>query len=138
MAKLARVLEIEDNKILVGLLNDQGVCGTGACEGCSCSTKLPTMRIAVEDPKEFETGMDVEMILTQNVLADWLLLIIMPVLLVTAVILIPRFLGWQTGENTVNLSAVAAGITGFAAGAVLLKFLRRNQVIRLEKINNLP
>jgi len=137
MAKYARVLEINDNKVLVGLLNDNGLCGTGACEGCSCSTKLQTMRINVENPENFESGMDVEMRANHNILADWLVLIVMPVLLVVTTILLSGFMGWNISEKALNITAVAAGFMGFALGAVILRVLRRNETIRLEKISSL-
>ena len=137
MAKYARVLEINDNKILLGLLNENGLCGTGACEGCSCSTKLQTMNVKVENPEGFESGMDVEMRVTHNIMADWAILIVMPVVLVAATILLPGILGWNTGENALNIAAIAAGFIGFAAGAAVLKVLRRNETISLEKISSL-
>ncbi len=132
MTKFARILEINEDNVLVGLLNDKGLCGTGACEGCSCSTKLQTMNVKVHDPGQFETGMDVEMSLSHSTAADWILLIVLPVLLVCGALLLPGFTSWDAGENTLNLTAVGTGIAGFFLGAVILRFLRKNQVIRLE------
>jgi hypothetical protein len=62
MSKYARILEIKDNRVILGLLNDTGLCGSGKCEGCSCSTKMQTMKLPLPENSPLTTGMDVEMI----------------------------------------------------------------------------
>lgn len=132
MSKFARILEIDHNKALIGLLNDHGLCGTGSCEGCSCSTKMQTMKLTIPEDNDLQVGMDVEMKIPGSVMTDWILLIIVPVLLTIGTVILLQSSGIP--ENTRNLAALGTGTGGFLLSAVILKFMRRNQIINLEKI----
>ncbi|QEN07432.1 hypothetical protein EXM22_05295 [Oceanispirochaeta crateris] len=138
MAKFARILEIKNNRALLGLLNDGGSCGSGTCEGCSCSSGMQTMTLTLPESSNFKVGMDVEMIAPKTLSIDWFLLIILPVLLVVTVSFLPQLVGWQADEQTRNLWAMAAGFLGFLLSAVLLKLLRKDQTIDLVEISRTP
>ncbi|MDA3955872.1 SoxR reducing system RseC family protein [Oceanispirochaeta sp.] len=131
MSKYARILEIKDNRVILGLLNDTGLCGSGKCEGCSCSTKIQTMKLSLPENSPLTTGMDVEMIAPKSLKADWFLLIVLPVFFIVLISLLPGFTDWQVDEQSRNLFALGGGILGFAGSALLLKLLRKNQTIEL-------
>jgi hypothetical protein len=131
MAKYARILNIENNRVMVGLLNDKGLCGSGTCEGCSCSTKMQTMTVNVNETEQkrsyLKTGIDVEMILPSGTVVDWFLLIFLPVILVVATAILLKDYT-ETLRNTISM---ISGISGFLISAVILKFLRKDQTIEL-------
>lgn len=131
MSKYARILEIENEQVLVGLLNDKGLCGSGTCEGCSCSTKMQTMKVNIpgadKDNSTLRTGIDVEMIIPKGTALDWFLLIFLPVIIIVSTV----FLLQGQSESLRNIIALISGILGFILSALILKVLRKNQTIEL-------
>jgi positive regulator of sigma E activity len=131
MSKYARILEIENEQVLVGLLNDKGLCGSGTCEGCSCSTKMQTMKVKIpgadKEDSNLRTGIDVEMIIPRGTALDWFLLIFLPVIITVSAV----YLLQGQSESLRNITALASGILGFILSALVLKVLRKNQTIEL-------
>lgn len=131
MSKYARILKIENEQVLVGLLNDKGLCGSGSCEGCSCSTKMQTMNIKISgaelEESLLKTGIDVEMILPKGAVLDWILLIFLPVILIAST----AFLLKEQSENIKNMTALGVGILSFSISALILKIIRKDQAIEL-------
>ncbi|MBF9015625.1 MULTISPECIES: SoxR reducing system RseC family protein [unclassified Oceanispirochaeta] len=131
MSKYARILEINNGHVLVGLLNDKGLCGSGTCEGCSCSTKMQTMKVKVPGAQMtgsmLKAGIDVEMKIPKGTALDWFLLIFLPVILTVSAV----FLLQGQSEALRNMSALASGILGFVLSALILKILRKDQTIEL-------
>ncbi|MDC7234834.1 MAG: SoxR reducing system RseC family protein [Spirochaetales bacterium] len=136
MAKYARILEINNEQVLVGLLNDKGLCGSGSCEGCSCSTKMQTMNVKVPSgytqKAGLKTGIDVEMKLPKGTALDWFLLIFLPLILVVAAVLLLQ----NRPESVRNITALTAGLGGFILSAAVLKKLRKDQTIELTPLKS--
>lgn len=131
MPKYARILKIENEHVLVGLLNDNGLCGSGTCEGCSCSTKMQTMNIKIPeselDSPHLKTGADVEMKVPGGTALDWFLLIFLPVILTVSAVFFLR----EQSEALRNMTALGSGVSGFILSALLLKVIRKDQTIEL-------
>ncbi len=129
MSKYARILKIDEDRVLLGLLNDKGLCGSGTCEGCSCSTKMQTITVRVDEEEmeesEFSTGMDVEMQLPKGTALDWVLIIFLPVILIGGVSI---YAGYMAG--------LGAGAGGFLLASLLVKYLRRDQRIKLNPLSS--
>lgn len=136
MFKYAKILKIESDRVLLGLLNDKGSCGSGSCEGCSCGSKMQTINVKVDEVEleKLDTGMDVKMNLPVGTALDWFLMIFLPVLLVAGVTLLLKDLD----EKTRNLAALAAGLAGFALSSMIVRFLRKDQRVKLQTLVEEP
>jgi len=118
-----RILDIQNGKAVLGIVKENGTCGTGRCEGCQCSGKGQTIRISLEQEEGWEVGMEAELVRNRTYLLDGFLLIVLPVL---TVILLSALRGGG------SLSALLGGGGVFIISALGIRFLRKEPAVTLK------
>ena len=120
----AKVLKIEEGKTLYGILDSNGQCSTGSCEGCSCSTKLKTISLPTDANPSVEVGMDVEIQQNRRYLFHFALVIILPLIVLAGIQILPSFSAWSPGETRLNALSMAGGFLTFILTSVLIYLFR--------------
>lgn len=127
----ARVLKIDEKKTVFGILNQNGSCGTGSCEGCSCSRKLKTISLPTSDYKELAVGADVLIHQDSKLLLHFFLILALPILILLGIQLLPQLLSWAPEKNILNMISMGGGLTGFFLMSFLVSRKKKKMPLRI-------
>ena len=129
----AMVLEIQKTKTIYGLLDQNGKCGTGSCEGCKCSTGIKKISLPVESLEEPKIGEIVEIYNSPAHLIHFGLIIILPLVVLVVTQYLPYFLNRSFGETRLNTISIISGISTFILTSLSVWLFRKNDSVQVTR-----
>ena len=90
----AKVIEIQESKIIYGLIDQNGKCGTGSCEGCKCSTGIKKIALPRDLLDQPALGEVVEIQETGSRLIHFGLIILLPLIVLALTQVLPVCSSW--------------------------------------------
>ncbi len=129
----AMVLEIHESKIIYGLLDKNGKCGSGSCEGCKCSTGIKTISLPRDVQENPEPGDLVEIHQDSSHILHFALMIILPVLIIVLIQSIPGIIHKSIETNALNVLSLLGGAFTFVSTSLLIKMFRKKETLQVVK-----
>ncbi len=127
----AMVLEIQKTKTIYGLLDQNGKCGSGSCEGCKCSTGIKKISLPVDSLSEPKIGELVEIHNSGAGLLHFALIILLPLLVLVITQFIPALMNLSIRTDTLNLISLLSGALTFAITSLLVRALRKKDAVQV-------